>query len=144
MEIVEKLKFVRSALYVPGSNARALEKARSLDADMLIFDLEDAVPPADKDKARATRAGVRHALDSCSHRFESGASISRKESNMNHTAHHLSHAPRTLRDRAMAWACARSPAETTTRPSRAAMRVAPGTAQNRRHEDTEEIAFTGR
>ncbi|MBV9395234.1 MAG: CoA ester lyase, partial [Methylobacteriaceae bacterium] len=33
----------RSALYMPGSNARALEKAKSLPADVLIFDLEDAV-----------------------------------------------------------------------------------------------------
>jgi (3S)-malyl-CoA thioesterase len=56
MEIAAKLKFVRSALYVPGSNARALEKARSLDADMLIIDLEDAVP--DVAKAQARQAAV--------------------------------------------------------------------------------------
>ena len=43
----------RSALYMPGSNARALEKARSLPADVLIFDLEDAVAPALKETARA-------------------------------------------------------------------------------------------
>jgi citrate lyase subunit beta/citryl-CoA lyase len=42
----------RSALYIPGSNTRALEKARSLDADVLIFDLEDAVHPDRKDAAR--------------------------------------------------------------------------------------------
>jgi (3S)-malyl-CoA thioesterase len=53
MEILYKLKFVRSALYVPGSNARALEKARGLDADMLIIDLEDAVPDEMKAEARA-------------------------------------------------------------------------------------------
>lgn len=53
MEILQKLKFVRSALYVPGSNARALEKARGLDADMLIIDLEDAVPEEAKAEARA-------------------------------------------------------------------------------------------
>src|SRR5262245_16761442 len=35
----------RSVLYVPGSNERALEKARSLPADALIFDLEDSVAP---------------------------------------------------------------------------------------------------
>lgn len=35
----------RSALYMPGSNARAIEKARSLAADVLILDLEDAVAP---------------------------------------------------------------------------------------------------
>jgi len=43
----------RSALYVPGDNARAIEKARTLAADTLIFDLEDAVPPANKETARA-------------------------------------------------------------------------------------------
>lgn len=53
MDITAKLKFVRSALFVPGSNARALEKARSLDADMLIIDLEDAVPQDAKADARA-------------------------------------------------------------------------------------------
>lgn len=42
----------RSALYVPGSNARALEKARAFDADVLLFDLEDAVAPAAKELAR--------------------------------------------------------------------------------------------
>ncbi|MEO0819014.1 MAG: CoA ester lyase [Pseudomonadota bacterium] len=43
----------RSALYMPGSNARALEKARSLPADVLLLDLEDAVAPAEKVAARA-------------------------------------------------------------------------------------------
>jgi citrate lyase subunit beta / citryl-CoA lyase len=42
----------RSALYMPGSNARALEKARSFDADVLLLDLEDAVAPAAKEQAR--------------------------------------------------------------------------------------------
>jgi citrate lyase subunit beta/citryl-CoA lyase len=49
----------RSVLFVPGSNARALEKARGLAADGLIFDLEDAVGPGAKDTARA---GVEAAL----------------------------------------------------------------------------------
>lgn len=49
----------RSLLYVPGSNARALEKAHALAADMLIIDLEDAVPEGRKDDARAAmRAAV--------------------------------------------------------------------------------------
>jgi citrate lyase subunit beta/citryl-CoA lyase len=43
---------LRSVLYMPGSNARALEKAKSLDADALIFDLEDAVAPDVKEMAR--------------------------------------------------------------------------------------------
>ncbi|MBN9673256.1 HpcH/HpaI aldolase/citrate lyase family protein [Roseibium aggregatum] len=42
----------RSALYMPGSNARALEKARTLDVDCLLLDLEDAVAPEVKDLAR--------------------------------------------------------------------------------------------
>ncbi len=42
----------RSVLYMPGSNARALEKGRSLPADGLIFDLEDAVAPDAKETAR--------------------------------------------------------------------------------------------
>lgn len=42
----------RSALYMPGSNARALEKAKTLAADVVMFDLEDAVAPEAKETAR--------------------------------------------------------------------------------------------
>ena len=42
----------RSALYMPGSNERALEKAKALPADALILDLEDAVAPDEKLRAR--------------------------------------------------------------------------------------------
>lgn len=42
----------RSLLYMPGANARALEKARQLTCDTVIFDLEDAVSPDAKDTAR--------------------------------------------------------------------------------------------
>lgn len=42
----------RSVLFVPGSNARALDKAKSIDADTLLFDLEDAVAPTAKAEAR--------------------------------------------------------------------------------------------
>ncbi len=42
----------RSVLYMPGSNARALEKGRTLPADALILDLEDAVAPDLKEAAR--------------------------------------------------------------------------------------------
>ena len=42
----------RSVLYMPGSNARALEKGKSLPADALILDLEDAVAPDAKATAR--------------------------------------------------------------------------------------------
>jgi citrate lyase beta subunit len=43
----------RSVLYMPGANTRALDKARTLPADALIFDLEDAVAPDAKETARA-------------------------------------------------------------------------------------------
>ncbi|MCH8505470.1 MAG: CoA ester lyase [Ectothiorhodospiraceae bacterium] len=49
----------RSGLFMPGSNPRAIEKARSLDADALILDLEDAVGPEQKQEARTL---VREAL----------------------------------------------------------------------------------
>ncbi len=42
----------RSVLYLPGSRERVLEKAKGLQADALIFDLEDAVAPDDKITAR--------------------------------------------------------------------------------------------
>jgi citrate lyase subunit beta / citryl-CoA lyase len=42
----------RSVLFMPGANPRALEKARDVPADGLIFDLEDAVAPAAKEAAR--------------------------------------------------------------------------------------------
>lgn len=53
----------RSALYIPGSNLRALEKAKALPADTLILDLEDAVAPESKEVARrqiaeAVRSGA--------------------------------------------------------------------------------------
>ena len=44
----------RSALYMPGANSRALDKARSLNADALILDLEDSVAPQAKEAARET------------------------------------------------------------------------------------------
>ena len=53
---------VRSVLYLPASNARAIEKARMLDCDVAVLDLEDAVAPEAKADARdaavaAVRAG---------------------------------------------------------------------------------------
>jgi len=44
----------RSVLYIPGSKERALDKARDLPTDAIIFDLEDAVAPDAKAGARAT------------------------------------------------------------------------------------------
>ncbi len=48
----------RSCLYMPGSNARALEKARTIAADVIIIDLEDAVAPDDKVAARKAAAAA--------------------------------------------------------------------------------------
>ena len=42
----------RSVLYMPGANERAMEKARGIDCDGVIFDLEDAVAPEVKPRAR--------------------------------------------------------------------------------------------
>ena len=42
----------RSVLYIPAANIRAMEKARTLATDAIIFDLEDAVAPAEKATAR--------------------------------------------------------------------------------------------
>lgn len=51
MSIIERPR--RSALYLPASNAKAIAKARTLPADIIILDLEDAVAPESKDEARA-------------------------------------------------------------------------------------------
>ena len=48
----------RSVLYIPGSNLRAIEKAKTLAADAVIFDLEDAVAPDAKRDARAQICGA--------------------------------------------------------------------------------------
>lgn len=42
----------RSLIFVPGNNPRFLEKAKSLEADIVCFDLEDSVPDSEKKKAR--------------------------------------------------------------------------------------------
>jgi citrate lyase subunit beta/citryl-CoA lyase len=48
----------RSALYMPATNARALEKARSLPADAVIIDLEDSIAPSSKAEARTAAAAA--------------------------------------------------------------------------------------
>lgn len=52
MSSTEALRPRRSVLYMPGANERALEKAKTLETDGLILDLEDAVAPDAKDEAR--------------------------------------------------------------------------------------------
>ncbi|SFG46141.1 (3S)-malyl-CoA thioesterase [Palleronia marisminoris] len=51
----------RSVLYIPGSNERALEKARTLDVDAIILDLEDAVAHGEKAAARECVVKALHA-----------------------------------------------------------------------------------
>ncbi|MCC5962412.1 MAG: CoA ester lyase [Rhodobacteraceae bacterium] len=53
----------RSVLYIPGSKARALEKAMGLPADAIIFDLEDAVAPEEKASARVLLAETLQSRD---------------------------------------------------------------------------------
>ena len=48
----------RSVLYVPASNSRAMDKARALDCDAVILDLEDSVAPEAKDDARTAMAAA--------------------------------------------------------------------------------------
>ncbi|MBP0618512.1 CoA ester lyase [Cupriavidus sp. LEh25] len=48
----------RSVLYVPATNTRAIEKARNLPCDVIVFDLEDAVAPAMKGQARDNLASA--------------------------------------------------------------------------------------
>ena len=62
MTAIPDLRPRRSVLYLPGSNARALDKARTLACDAVVLDLEDSVAPESKDGARemvlaALRAG---------------------------------------------------------------------------------------
>jgi (3S)-malyl-CoA thioesterase len=59
--MIADLKLCRSLLFLPASNPRAIDKARGLGADLVVLDLEDAVRPADKDRARA--AAVAAAAD---------------------------------------------------------------------------------
>ena len=50
--MIADLKLCRSLLFLPAANPRAIAKAKALAADMVVLDLEDAVKPADKDRAR--------------------------------------------------------------------------------------------
>ena len=51
--MADKARLHRSELAVPGTNARAMEKAPALGADLVFLDLEDAVAPDDKEQARS-------------------------------------------------------------------------------------------
>jgi (3S)-malyl-CoA thioesterase len=58
LERIMSLRPYRSVLYIPAARMRAMEKARGLAADAIIFDLEDAVAPEEKSAARALLAQV--------------------------------------------------------------------------------------
>jgi malyl-CoA/(S)-citramalyl-CoA lyase len=55
---MDKARLHRSELAVPGTNVRAIEKAATLDADVVFLDLEDAVAPDDKERARRQVIGA--------------------------------------------------------------------------------------
>jgi (3S)-malyl-CoA thioesterase len=57
----QRLRLCRSVLFLPASNPRAIERARALQPDMVVLDLEDAVKPSDKEEAR--RAAVAAAAE---------------------------------------------------------------------------------
>ena len=52
------MRLLRSFLFVPGHHARRIAKALDSPADAVIIDLEDAVPPAEKEAARANAAAA--------------------------------------------------------------------------------------
>src|SRR3954471_19376352 len=52
------LRLIRTLLFLPASNPRAIEKARGLAADLVVLDLEDAVKPEDKAAARTAAAAA--------------------------------------------------------------------------------------
>ena len=54
-------RLLRSLIFVPGNNSRFLEKAKTLSADIVCFDLEDSVPKEEKESARKL---IREALNS--------------------------------------------------------------------------------
>lgn len=56
--MASEIQVLRSVLYMPSANDRALEKAKSLAADAIIFDLEDAVAPDAKTAARSKAAAA--------------------------------------------------------------------------------------
>src|SRR5690606_9804026 len=56
MSMADTVRPRRSALFLPGANGRAIAKAKTIPADSLIFDLEDAVAPEKKSQARASVA----------------------------------------------------------------------------------------
>lgn len=58
----ERLQGVKTALFMPASNARTIEKAKSLAVDAVILDLEDAVAPEDKALARDTLLSALHTV----------------------------------------------------------------------------------
>ena len=60
---MSELRPRRSVLYMPAANERALEKAKTIAADAIIFDLEDAVAPDAKDAARANAVAAASSPD---------------------------------------------------------------------------------
>ncbi|RWF69467.1 MAG: CoA ester lyase, partial [Mesorhizobium sp.] len=60
---LRRLRLQRSELAVPGSNTDMIEKAASSDADYIFLDIEDAVAPPDKERARANIVAALNEID---------------------------------------------------------------------------------
>jgi hypothetical protein len=91
----DRLRPYRSVLYIPGSNERALGKARDLPADAIIFDLEDAVAAEEKPAARALLAEL--LATGNDHDFALGAGDFLHDHAVGTTRHHCaSHHPDRL------------------------------------------------
>jgi hypothetical protein len=103
--IVPLSRPLRSALYIPGSKPRALDKARSLKTDAIIFDLEDAVSIEEKDASRKILADE---LD------KGGYGQRYKIVPARSSAPSAAAAPRP-RAPTSTWSCARAPAAWTLR-----------------------------
>jgi len=61
--MISELRLRRSVLYMPSSNERALQKAKDIPTDALIFDLEDAVAPDAKESARTNAVAAAQSGD---------------------------------------------------------------------------------
>jgi citrate lyase beta subunit len=74
--VMSDLRPRRSVLYMPSSNERALEKAKSIPCDALIFDLEDAVAPDAKERLGRTRSRPPGRASTATVRSRSAATVS--------------------------------------------------------------------
>lgn len=67
-----RIRLLRSWIFVPGSRQRMIDKALGLDADAIMFDIEDGVAPSEKETARTHIAS---ALDNCAVEIKAGVPV---------------------------------------------------------------------